>query len=254
MVSSGQLTAMALAILLPLAAAGLLYMIINRRSRKLETGLLGAAGYGLLGYLWQYLFYLMIIVFLSNPSWMRNILQNNFAVSALVYGLLCSIFVALGMYWGIYLTNQKQKSPFRSTMVGLGFGVGNTVWNIVVPYSMSLYYSVQINAGTFAGQPEMKENILNTPVTTMCVDAYRCILMLFIYTAVALVLGKFYLEGNRVSAWGTPVIVQLLISLTNAFMQELMPETAARIGMLIVLTAMALYSGYLIFTKLRKDC
>ncbi len=254
MVSSGQLTAMALAIVLPLAAAVLLYMIINRRSRKLETGLLGAAGYGLLGYLWQYLFYLMVIVFLSNLGWMRNILQSNFVVSALVYGLICSIFVALGMYWGTYLTNQKQKSLFRSAMIGLGFGVGNTAWNIVVPYSMSLYYSVQINAGNFAGQLDMKEKILSTSVTTMCVDAYRCILMLFIYTAVALVLGKFYLEGNRASAWGTPIIVQLLISLTNAFMQEFMPAVAARIGMLVVLTAMALYGGYLIFTRLRKDC
>ena len=59
MVSSGQFVGMGMAIVLPVLVVAVLYIIVNRHSRKIETGMMGAVGYGALGYLWQQLLYLM---------------------------------------------------------------------------------------------------------------------------------------------------------------------------------------------------
>ena len=251
MVSTGQIIAMCIAMLLPLLVAVVFYILIHRRSSKIEAGMPGAIGYGILGFLWQELIYLMLIVILTNFVWLRNLMSNNFALTAVVYGLLCSIFVALGLYWGTYLTNQKQRSLYRSATIGLGFGIGNIGWYILATYSMSLYYSIQINAGTFAKSEELKASILNTSAMSMYMDALRCILLLLIYTGVALLLGKFYLEGNKRAAWGTPILVQFFISFTNALVQEYLPAMAARILFYAVLACMAAVSVWTLLRWLR---
>lgn len=245
------MTGMCVAMLLPILVAVVFYILIHRRSSKLETGMPGAIGYGILGFLWQELIYLMLIVILTNFVWFKNLTENSFLLSALIYGLLCAVFVALGMYWGTYLTNQKQRSLYRSATIGLGFGLGNTGWYILATYSMSLYYSFQINAGTFAKSEELKQSILNTSAASMYMDALRCILLLIIYTGVALLLGKFYLEKNRQAAWGTPILVQFFISFTNALFQQYLPGMAARILFYGILALMAAVSAWMILRWLK---
>lgn len=252
MVSSGQFVGMGMALVLPVLAAAVLYIIVNRHSRKIETGMMGVIGYGTLGYLWQQLIYLMAVVLLTNQAWLRNAIGSYFVVSALVYGLVCSIFVALGMYWGIYLTNQKQRSIYRSMTIGIGFGLGNIVWNILAPYGMSLYDAIRINAGTFTGNEKTREAILTTASTTMYLDALKCILLLIIYMGVACVMADFYLKGKKWHAGVVPVAAQLVISLSNAFMRQYLPELAARIGIYVVLALFAAASARTVFNNLLK--
>lgn len=252
MVSSGQIVGMVMAIVLPVLVAAVLYIMVNRHSRKIETGMAGAVGYGALGYLWQQLIYLMAVVLLTNQVWLRDAIGSNFVVSALVYGLICSIFVALGMYWGIYLTNQKQQSIYRSMTIGIGFGLGNIMWNILAPYGMSLYDAIRINAGTFTGNEKTRESILATASATMYLDALKCILLLIIYWGVACFMGKLYLQGKKWYAGLVPVAAQLVISLSNAFMRQYLPELAARIGIYVVLALFAAASARTVIKILLK--
>lgn len=242
MVSTGQITGMAVSILLPLLVAALFYFLIGRKSRKIETGMLGAAAYGCLGFLWQQLIYLVAAVGMTSFSPLRNAIEGNYVLSALLFSFVCSVFVALGMYWGVYLTNQKQKSLYRSVTVGIGFGVGNAVWNIILPYAMSFYYSIQINAGTFAKDAETRESILATSPATMYLDALKCILFLLVYMGVAYEMSRYYLEGKKWYAWGIPIVVQLFISMTNSLIKQYWSETASKIGIYTVLFVIAAIS------------
>lgn len=244
---------MGTAIVLPLFVAVLLYIVLHRHSRKLETGMMGAAGYGIMGYLWQQLIYLMMIVVITNMAWLRNAIGNIYVVSAFLYSLVCSIFVALGLYWGIYLTNQKQRSMYRSVTIGIGFGVGNLAWNILVPYGMSLYYAIQMNAGVFAGSENTKQSILATACSTMYLDALKCTLFLLIYMGIAYQMSVYYLEGKKIYAWGVPIVVQLFISFTNSLIKQYMPETAAKICIYVILALLAAVSGWMVVRWLRAD-
>lgn len=237
--------------LCPVCIAAFLYAAVNKRSRKIETGMMGAVGYGFLGFLWQQLIYLMMIVVLSNATWLRDAIGSDFILSAFVYGLVCSIFVALGLYWGIYLTNQKQRSIYRSTAIGIGFGLGSLAWNILAPYGMSLYYAFQINAGVYAGDAQTKESILASSAAAMSLDALKCTLLLLVYMGVACLMSHYYLEGNKIYPWVVPVATQLLISLANAAMKEYMPEMAARIGIYVVLGLLAGAGVYIVVRRLK---
>ena len=243
---------MVLACLLPISVAAVLYWFVNKHSRKIETGMAGAAGYGILGFIWQQLIYLMAVVLLTNQAWLYRAIGKNFVLSALVYGVVCSIFVALGMYWGIYLTNQKQKSMFRSMTIGIGFGLGNAAWNILAPYGMSLYDAIRINAGTFSGTEKTKASILATSSTKMYLDAFKCILLILIYWGVAYGMAELYMQGKKIHAAAVPVAVQLVISLTNAFMRQYLPELAAHIGIYIVLALLAAAAARAVITFLLK--
>ena len=242
---------MALTILLPLLAAVIPYILICRRSSKIETGMVGAVCYGFLGFFWQQLIYMMLIVFLSNIGAVYRLLNDNFIISAVVYAALCSIFVALGMYWGIYLTNQKQHSLFRSAVIGIGFGLGSVGWNIWVFYGMSLYESIRINMGVFSGEEKLRASILATSTGSMLLDAYKFILLLLIYLGVALLMGKHYLGGMKKIAWAVPIFVQLFISLTNAILRQYVPDPAQKIVFYLILTILAAASVCLVYRWLK---
>lgn len=251
MVSTGQMIGMVLAILIPIAVAAFFYRILHKRSSKIETGMAGAAGYGVTGFLWQQLFYLLLVVLITNISWIENTIGNMYVLSACLYGIICSAFVALGLIWGIYLTNQKQHSLYRTTVVGIGFGLGSVVWNLVLVYGMSFYYSLQINSGTFAGAEEMKNSILLTSPAAMYLDSFKCVLLLLIYMGMALLAGDFYLKKNKIAAWGTPVLIQFFISITNTLMKQYMPDAASKVGIYMILIILALYSVYMVLKWLK---
>lgn len=245
MVSVGQMTGLALAILLPIVVALIPYYLIYKHSSKIESGMMGAIAYGFLGFLWQQLMYLMMVVVMTNFDWLRNTIGSNYVASALVYGVLCAVFVALGMYWGVYLTNQKQRSLYRSVTIGIGFGLGSAGWNIFLPYGLSLYHAILINSGSFQGSAELKNSIVNTSVSVLYADAGKSMLMILVFMGTAMILGKFYLEGNRMAAWGTPIVVQLLISFTNALLKQYASATVAKIGLYVLLIALAAISVYM---------
>ena len=53
MVSTGQMMGYVMAILLPLIAVLIPFYILWKQSSKVERGMLGAIGYGIMGYFWQ---------------------------------------------------------------------------------------------------------------------------------------------------------------------------------------------------------
>ena len=114
MVTSAQMTGLIMAIVLPLLAGAVLYYLFWKKSSKIETGMMGAAGYGILGYIWQEVIYsFLALVLFANLPWLRNITGGAALLFAAAEALVSGIFIALGLYWGIYLTNTKQRSLYR---------------------------------------------------------------------------------------------------------------------------------------------
>jgi hypothetical protein len=249
MVTTGQITGMLMAMLLPTAVAAVFFTVFYRHSRKIETGMAGAFGYGFAGYLWQELIYLLAIVGLCNVETIRTVMESYYIITAGIY----SIFVAVGLYWGIYLTNQKQKSVYRSLTVGVGFGFGNVVWNLFAAYGMSFYYALQMKYGTFTGSAEIKESILAAPTATMYLDALKCILFLVIYVGIAFVMSKFYLAGKRPQALAAPAIIQLFISLFNTVLSRFLSKTAAQIGIYAILVLLSAVTLYVLYRWMKKE-
>lgn len=110
---------------------------------------------------------------------------GNAVVVAFVEALAGSVFVAAGLYWGVYLTNTKQRSLYRSTTVGLGFGLGAAL----LTYGFQLYYAIRINVGAFTGTDMAKASILSTSTASLYLDAVRNILVVLVYMAL-----PFWLE------------------------------------------------------------
>ena len=142
MVSTGQMMGYVMAILLPLIAVLIPFYILWKQSSKVERGMLGAIGYGIMGYFWQEIIYSFLgLLALTKMRDVLNATGGNAVVVAFVEALAGSVFVAAGLYWGVYLTNTKQRSLYRSTTVGLGFGLGAAL----LTYGFQLYYAIRIN-------------------------------------------------------------------------------------------------------------
>ena len=236
MVTTGQMTGLIAAIVLPLLAGLIPFYKFWRKSSKLEGGMLGALVYGALGYFWQEIIYSFLgLVALTKMTGILNATGGNAVFVAFVEALAGSLFVALGLYWGIYLTNTKQRSLFRSTTIGIGFGIGAAL----LKYGFQLYYAVKINTGTFTGTEMSRDAILAVSTGSLYVAAYRNILIVFIYMGVALLMGKFYLEENKLSSWLVPIVVYLFMRFTDVILNTYAPETVAKSVYCVVLTVLA---------------
>lgn len=236
MVTTGQMTGLIVAIVLPMLAGLIPYYKLWKKSSKIEGGMLGALAYGALGYFWQEIIYSFLgLVALTKMTGVLNATGGNAVFVAFVEAFAGSLFVALGLYWGIYLTNTKQRSLFRSVTIGIGFGIGSSL----LTYGFQLYYAVKINAGTFTGTDLSKEAILATPVSSLYLAAYRNILVVIIYMGVALLMGKFYLDKNRLASWLVPILAYLFMRFTDVILNTYAPETVAKTVYCVVLTVLA---------------
>lgn len=236
MVTTGQMTGLIVAIVLPILAGLFPYYKFWQRSSKIEGGMLGALAYGALGYFWQEIIYSFLgLVALTKMTGILNATGGNAVFVAFVEALAGSVFVALGLYWGIYLTNTKQRSLFRSVTIGIGFGIGDAL----LKYGFQLFYAVKINAGTFSGTDMSKKAILATPVSSLYLAAYRNVLVVIIYMGVALLMGKFYLEKNKLSSWLVPILAYMFMRFTDVLLNTYAPEMVAKIAYCVVLTVLA---------------
>lgn len=249
MVTTGQMTGYAMAIALPLLAALIPFCIFWKRSSKIERGMLGAVGYGLMGYFWQEIIYSFLgLLALTKMRGVLNATGGNAVFVAFVEALAGSLFVAAGLYWGIYLTNTKQRSLYRSATVGVGFGLGAAF----LTYGFQLYYAVRINMGSFTGTDLAKANILATSTVSLYVDAYRNILVVLVYMGVALLIGNFYLEKNRLASWLVPILTYVFMRFTDVILNTYAPTVVAKTGFIIVLTLMAGASVCMVFRWLKE--
>lgn len=99
-VTSAQMTGLIMAIVLPLLAGAVLYYLFWKKSSKIETGMMGAAGYGILGYIWQEVIYsFLALVLFANLPWLRDMTGGAALLFAAAEALVSAIFIALGLYW-----------------------------------------------------------------------------------------------------------------------------------------------------------
>lgn len=248
MITTGQMTGLIVAILLPVLAGMISYYIFWRRSSKIETGMLGALAYGILGYFWEEIIYSFLgLVALTNMIGVLNATGGNAVFVAFVEAFASGLFVAIGLYWGIYLTNTKQRSLFRSATVGIGFGIGATL----LTYGFQLYYAIRINLGTFAGDDRTKKQILAVPTASFYVAAYRNVMMVVVFMGVALLMGKFYLEKKRLFSFLIPVITWLFLRFTDVLLNTYAPEMIAKTLYCVVVTVLAAACVMMIIQWLR---
>lgn len=242
---------MLVCVVVGIASAAVPYFMISRRSSALETGLPGAVGYGVLGYVWQYVLYIFGGgVFLYRLPFWRSM---NGTAQAIVLNVLLTILTTLctvaALYWGIYLTNQRKISIYRSATVGIGFGLGRIGLDLIYPYCHSFYLALQINGGTYHGKEELKNSIISTTSASMVSGTYKCVLMLVIVLDIALIMGNYYISENKKMAWIYPLVVYEVIMLLNALPRLIFGnrEIVAEVVVIVIYTILAAVAGVDIF-------
>lgn len=247
MVSTMTMIIMIACVLVGIAVLAIPYIMINKRSGKLETGLPGAVAYGFLGYIWQYIIYMFLGLYLTQMPFLKGI--NETFADVLVKVLLTLITTgctAASLYWGIYLTNQKQLSIYRSAAVGIGYSLGKMGLDLIYPYVCSVYFSIQINAGTFQAEKGIKNSILNTTAGELVSDTYKCILMFVIVFTIALVMGKYYIQKNKKMTWLSVLVSYEIIMLINVILRYVCGG-AFDVVFMIVFTVIAAVGGLILY-------
>lgn len=228
------------------------YYTMHRRSSKLETGLPGAFSYGLLGYIWNYVFYMFSGLFLAQIPFFRSSTAGSMCLG-LVLTVVTTLFTTLSLYWGVYLTNQKQKSRYRSVTVGIGFALGKIGLDLLYPFGYSIYIGRQINAGTSQVNEAVKSQILGQTSGDIILATYKCILMFAVIVAIALIMGDYYYKDDRKKAIMSCVIVYEILMILNFIIYRIPNATVANILFLIVFTVLALYSVMIFRIWLRDE-
>lgn len=247
-----NLVVMIICVLICIAVMAVPYLMINKRSSALETGLPGAIGYGILGYAWQYVLYMY-----GNLG--INILVLKFGMPTLIGSLLDTILttgcMALALYWGIYLTNQKQISIYRSATVGIGYSLGMIGLNYIYMYGRCIYFGIQINSGSFQGEQAFKDSIINTSIGTCFMDAYKQILMFVIVFAIALIMGKYYIAKDRKKTWISVLVIYESIMLLSAIVKMIFAKSdlAFNIVAILVLTVAAVAGGIVLWNWFKTN-
>ena len=201
-VSNGQMLSMFMAPIVPLLVAAGGCILLYHYSDKKRVGILHGVGFGILAYIWQLILNTLVTVLITKYDWLRNVVQSNVAISSLIYALINSVFVAIGLVWGVRIATRSQKSltrkySIKAVSVGIGFGVFNTVWNLVIPYGESLYYSARINTGSFVGSDELAQSVFDTRPGIVLLDSLKGVYLLILYMALALLVSGFLRENKK---------------------------------------------------------
>lgn len=258
MFTTGQMTGLILAIVLPIMVGVVPYYLFWKRSSKIESGMMGAFMYGLFGNIWQTIIYsflsmLVLSVAYNNKDGMLAGFLNSTGVSgvfvAVLEALFHSVFVVLGLYWGVYLTNKKQRSLYRSATVGIGFGIAYPI----LVYGFPLYYVMKSSLGTITDSEIAKFEAQNLSVVSVYVSTYRHILMMIIFIGLALVMGNYYLQKDYLSSWVVPAIVYILIRFTDVILNTYLSKTVSKTIMCVLLTVLAAWSVKMILDWMKTD-
>lgn len=189
-------------------------LMIRKRSSKIETGLLGAVAYGVLGYIWQYMLYMFAALYVAKMIMDGGSQAMGVALNVLLT-ILSSVLTAASLYWGIFLTNQKQLSIYRSATVGIGFALAKLSIDIIYPYVYSFYFSLQINAGTFQANESIQQSILQTSTPSLVTGCIKGLLLFLVIFALALIMGHYYIEKNKKMAWISVLCIYGALMLCN---------------------------------------
>lgn len=247
-----KIVSMAVCILLSITAMAIPLFMLKKRSSKIETGLLGAVAYGFLGYVWQSVLSVFLVVLVNRLPIFGSGGFHFFAVNFL--GMLCgTACTALSLFWGIYLTNQKQRSLYRSAAVGIGFSLGKTSIEYIALYARDIYYSLQINNGTYQASEEsdaIKRLILERSTATVFTGMYKCLVMFVIIFAIALIMGNFYLQNENKKAWLSVICLYGGVILVNIILRQIFDNTIKAgydIAYVVVYTVLAGGAGLILY-------
>ena len=253
MIPTIKIVCMILCPLIALVVLGIAYFKIHKRSSKLETGLPGALGYGFLGYLWQYLIFSFLAMYLLALVFKG---VSGIAQVGVSFGLtfLSTAFTIAALYWGIYLTNEKKRSIYRSAVVGIGFALGKVALELVQPYFYSAYASIRINVGQLRTETDYMKAIEHTTIPSMLEGTYKCILMFIVIMAITLIMAKYYEERKVHHAWITGAVIYEAIMLINQIFVNILPSgIVQKIVVLVVLTVIAVICGSVVWHWFKTD-
>ena len=239
--------------LIALFVLGVAYWKIHKRSSKLETGLPGALGYGFLGFIWQYLIFSFLALYLVGAVFKS---ANGIGRVGLSIGLtfLSTAFTIAALYWGIYLTNEKKRSIYRSAVVGVGFALGKVALELVQSYFYSAYASIRLNMGEVTKKTDYMEAVKSSTISSMLEGTYKCILMFVVIMAITLIMAKFYEEKKVHHAWIYGGIAYEVIMIFNQLCVNLIPEgILQKVIVLVVLTILALICGTIVWNWFKTD-
>lgn len=253
MVSMTKIVSMAVCILLSITAMAIPLFMLKKRSSKIETGLSGAVAYGFLGYVWQSVLSVFLVVLVN---WIPIFGSGGFRTFAVNFlGMLCGVAcTALSLFWGIYLTNQKQRSLYRSAAVGIGFSLGKTTVEYIALYARDIYYSIQINNGTYQASDDtrlsIKQSILERSTATVFTGMYKCLVMFVIIFAITLIMGNFYLQNENKKAWISVICLYGGVILINIILRQIFDsdiKTAYDVSYIVVYTVLAGGAGIILY-------
>lgn len=176
---------MLLAPILPVVPAlggcALLYYCSGRK----RTGILHALGFGLLAFAWQTLLYRLLLILTEKYEWLQQFVAAHTVFMALAISLIYSILIAVCLFWAVGTVNRKEHSVIRAAAAGIGFSLGNVIWNILIPYVSSLYYAARINTGSFKGSDELAWSVYYTTPLSVMSDSLKGIYMVILYMTLA---------------------------------------------------------------------
>ncbi len=241
MISIAKIVSMILCVLICVVVVVIPSLVIKKRSSKIETGLLGALSYGFLGYIWQYVFFIFFAAFVMGS------LANTGVFLQIIMTLVSTALTVLSLFWGIYLTNQKQRSIYRSAAVGIGFGFGKMAIELIFSNVYRLYLVGKINRGISTVDIKMKESLQATKITTLYLDTYRCVLMFLVVFALALIMGHLYLQENVMKMSILAAILYEVITLLNLIIESLVKGIAGNVVQLIFLTVVGAAAGIILW-------
>lgn len=105
--------------------------------------------------------------------------------------------------------------------------------------------------GTFSGTDASREAILGISASSLYLAAYRNILIVLIYMGVALLMGKFYLQKNRLSSWLVPILTYMFMRFTDVILNTYAPEVVAKSVYCVILTVLAAGVSWMVYQWLK---
>lgn len=243
MISQINMAGLIFAVVFSIGCGLVPFLVLWKRSAAIETGMLWALCYGALGYFWaQVLLRYSLMAVVGNLKVFVT-MQKEFYLGYLFVATLISAGMAvLANVWALYLTNQKQKSFYRSAAVGIGYGVGGAAIFTMMP----LYSAIQINSGSFAGNDALKQSIANSNTVDLFLGGYKYGALVIIGMAISLIMGKMMNEGKIQKPIYFGLIVYGLIYFIRGGFSKILPSVAYRIVDPITLTLFGAAAIYVV--------
>lgn len=245
MVSDAQTLGLIMAALIPLTVIVLMYLWIQAYSKRVETGMIGALGYGFLGYLWQVVLYMFAYIGvaggLKKVAFFRDTYFGSI-LTVIILAICFGIFYAISLYWGVFLTNDKQKSLYRSATIGIGFGIGYTAWTYITAYGIPVKTVWILKFGNGQVDAATKAKVMELSVANMYMFAINSVLMIILFVGVTLYMGDLYLKKKKLKSTLFAFVVLMLMNLFNTMLPVIFPGISATILFYLVVGLADIYA------------